>query len=201
MNRISALESEPEDHIRRVEPGVLSYYVNDLSGLYLPDSFTSEHINNPSVNCWKPEDRLHGKFGRFIAQRYISFGRPDPAFNPIQVILMGTTIDLGYDEHLRRMSSLRHYVLDSKVMGIIRDSAGEDGRLGFESVDYGSTTIKLDKDGEPVAVDVYGQSFDFGRADTEGRRETCELFQALLGDSIQVVNVNPEPIVTDQIIR
>jgi len=62
---ISALERTPSDLIREVSPEAIDFYVDGLSGLYLPDEFREEHGDHFSVAYWKAENRLQGKFGRF----------------------------------------------------------------------------------------------------------------------------------------
>ncbi len=202
MVEISALEvGHPTEFVREVEEGVLDYYVHDLNGLYLPDDFRAEHDDDYSVKYWKPEDRLLGKFGRFVISRYTynDGGEPliDGNFAPVGIIVMGTTIGLGSS-----MNSLRHCDLATMALDFFKSRSNDQANMRYQAIacDYGSTRIELNEAGDPTSVSVYRKSYDFGRADTDGRSETCRLFQALLGDSIEVVNSNPDPEENDEII-
>jgi hypothetical protein len=206
MVEISALEvRHPTEFVREVEEGVLDYYVHGLNGLYLPDDFRAEHANDYGVEYWKPRDRLLGKFGRFVISKYTYNDEEEPLiddeFTPVDIIVMGTTIGLGYNEYRRRMNCLVHYDLGREALIFFKSRSNDQANMGYRAIDYGSTEIKLNEAGEPASVSIYSQSYDFGRADTDGRSETCRLFQVLLGGAIKVVNVDPQPRVTDQIIR
>jgi hypothetical protein len=188
---VSALELEPHDLIREVSRDAINYYVDELSGIHLPDDFKEKYAETYAVKFWKPEDRLRGKFGRFVLQsaQEESVGDEEPLGD---ILLMGSTIGLrGLDGNY--MLDLRHYEFLRKARQILeaRDLPDEDIKL--QDVDYGSTSIKLRDDGKVAAIRVGGSSMDYGRAGKEGRRETCEAFERLLGNEIEVINSEPEP--------
>lgn len=196
---ISALECEPYDLVREVSPEAINFYVDELSGIYLPDDFKNEHADVRDVEGWKPEDRLDGKFGRWDVRRAREGGESKEELLD-GILLMGTTIGLSGLDRDGYMTDLRHLVLRSKVRDVLekRNLLGE--KITVNAVDYGHTSIKLDDDGQVEAIRVDDSSFDFGRANTEGRQETCDMFAQLLGDEIQVINADPEPREFDQIV-
>jgi hypothetical protein len=196
--QISALEHRPHDFIREVSPAAIDFYVEELSGLYLPDDFRQAHGDVHSVERWKPEDRLCGKFGRFAlrhAQEEDGQGELD------DILLIGTTIGLSGVDRYRRMKSLRHYELEDNARDMLKDRNLTGPPIEIIGVDYGGTSIKFDDNGLPQSIRVEGLSYDFGRAEAEGRQETCKLFERLVGNSVQVINVDPEPKEYEQIIE
>jgi hypothetical protein len=206
MEKISALEvGHPTEVVREVEKGVLDYYAHGLSGLYLPDDFKVRHPNAYDVKSWKPEDRLLGKFGRFVISKYTYNDEEEPLiddeFTPVDIIVMGTTIGLGSRVRYGEMSHLIHYDLGEMALAFSKNKKNNrKADIVCIPADYGLTRIGLDEQGNPQTLLVIAKSFDFGRASTEERDRTCKLFQELLGDSIKVVNGTPEPIADDKII-
>lgn len=192
-NPISALEHKPSDFVREVSLDTIIYYSDELSGLFLPDEFRSTHADVINVKNWKPEDRLHGKFGRF-ALRHTG----DCELNDI--LVMGTTIGLHGLDRYNNMESLLHRNLHGRARDILEERGLTDEIIGVDRADYGVTRIELDERGAPKSVSVSGLSIDFGRANAEGRQRTCELFERLLGVSVQVINVDPKPKEHDRIV-
>ncbi len=108
---------------------------------------------------------------------------------------MGTTIGLsGLDRH-GYLESLRHYSFQDRMRDVLeeRDLLGKPIRIN--RADFGSTTIVLGESGDADALRVGGSSYDFGRADADGRQQTCEVFERLLGNTINVINEEPESYV------
>jgi len=194
---LSALEHQPPDFIREVSPEAISFYADELSGLYLPDDFKEVHSEVFDVAYWKPEERLRGKFGRF-ALRYAQEEDGQAELNDI--LFMGTTIGLSGLGRDGNLASLRHYSFQDKVMDVLEERALADERIRIVRADYGSTAIVLGESGTPESLRVGGTSYDFGRAKAEGRQQTCELFERLLSGAIKVINENPEPRERERII-
>ncbi len=186
---VSAILHEPSDFVREVSADAIKFYVNGLSKIYLPDGFKQANAGVLDVECWKPEDRLCGKFGRFALLHAVEGAQAQLD----DILMMGTTIGLsGVSHYGLCMASLRHNRLEAQALHILR-SRGLDKGISVEPADYGSTTIVLDKSGKPQSVVVDGSSVEFGRANTEGRERTCELFRRLLGGDIGVDNAEPSP--------
>jgi hypothetical protein len=195
-NTLSALDHRPSDFIREVSPEAVGFYVDDLSGISLPETFKTEHADNIDVRFWKPEDRLQGKFGRWAVTRV----EDDKEIPLDDILLMGSTIGLtGFDRY-GDLQSLRHVMLLTAVRGVLKNRGLTDEPLGVKAIDYGSTAIHVE-DGEATKLTVGGSSVDFGRADKDVRQRTCEAFGSLLGNHIEVVNLNPEPKDYERIIR
>jgi hypothetical protein len=194
-NQISALEHRASDFIREVSLDALNFYTDGLIGLYLPDDFKHANADVFDVKYWKVEDRLVGKFGYFALKHL-----DDEQAKLEDILVMGTTIGLHGLDNSGDMESLRHFSLRDGLLSVLkaRDLVGEPIRA--EAVDYGDTLIKLSEDGTPQSVSIGGTSFDFGRAGTEGRQRTCELFEQLLGQGIDVINSEPEPKERQRII-
>jgi hypothetical protein len=194
---ISALEHTPYDFVREVSTDAITFYADELSGIYLPEEFKEAHADRFDVKCWKPEARLRGKFGRFALKRAEETGDEEPLDG---ILLMGTTIGLDGLDRYDDMESLRHYAFNEKFRDVLeeRDLVGQ--RIAVDRADYGATTIKLGSDGLAETVHVDGASGDFGRATAEGRQETCAMFAQLLGNEIQVINVDPEPRPSQRIV-
>jgi len=191
---ISATECIPEDLVREVSPEAITFYVDELSGIYLPDSLKETHADVHSVKYWKPEDRLKGKFGRF-SLRPKEGSDEEKALEDI--LVMGTTISLSGLDEFGRMKRLRHYALSLREILEERDLLGQ---VSIDAADYGSTLIQLDDNGVAESLGVGGYSVDFGRATAEGRQKTCDLFEQILGDEVQVINAEPEPRNSQRII-
>jgi hypothetical protein len=195
---ISALEHEPHDFIREVSPEAISFYVDEISGIYLPDEFMQQHAEVFDVRFWKPDDRLRGKFGRF-ALSHAQEEEEQVALDDI--LVMGTTIGLSGLDRDGDMGSLRHFSLQNKVRDVLeaRDLVGK--RIRVDRADYGDTTIVLAEDGSADSLRVGGSSIDFGRAKAEGRQQTCNVFEQLLGNAIKVINEDPEPKDYERIVE
>jgi hypothetical protein len=196
---ISALEHEPFDLVREVSPDAISFYVDELSGIYLPEEFKVGRADVLAVKRWKPENRLNGKFGRFTVTLVVEKGEEENEERLDDILVMGTSIGLSGIDRYRSMDSLRHYTLDDMIGSILkgRDIAGPN--ISVRRADYGSTIIgPASNPGEEIIVG--SSSYDFGRASTDGRQETCDLFAQLLGDKTRVVNSDPEPREKDKII-
>lgn len=180
-NRISALECIPSELIREVSLEAVELYVEGLSGLYLPDSTRQEHLDSSDIRNWKPEDRLRCKFARFAISR--------SAEKLKDVLLMGSTVKVGRVDQHGGLDILRHYEFQGKLLRNILEKRGDaDHDVAVRSVDYGNVRIELGPDEQAKKVVVSGRSIDYGSADTDGRKETCELFQDLLGTTILVEN-------------
>jgi len=198
---ISAIESRPADFIKEVSSETLTYFVQDLSGLYLPDVFKEQHAETIPVKYWGAEDRLSGKFGRFAVKAANgSEDLVDPA-TLSDILLMGTTIDLGRLNGYGRMASLRHYEFKTAIQDVAENRGWEPGQVLVAEADYGGTNIQIDDEGQVRGFSVYGYSIDFGRADEAGRQQTVDLFQDALGPDIRVQNSDPKPDAHDKIIE
>lgn len=195
---ISALELRPHDLVREVSLDAINFYVDELSGIYLPDEFKEANADVPDVKYWKSEDRLRGKFGRFTLD-HVKGNDDEEQLDGI--LLMGTTIGLSGLDRYKDMNSLRHYGLKAKVRDVLEARGLLGQHIKVNPVDYGSTRIGLDESGATNTVNVSGNSYDFGRAKAEGRQVTCEMFGRLLGNEIQVLNTDPEPRENEQITR
>lgn len=102
--------------------------------------------------------------------------------------------------HRNNLSSLRHYDLFEKLRMIIAERGLIDTGIEVQQADFGSTTITLNEDSTVSSLKVSGYSIDFGRADTEGRQQTCELFESRIGKAVEVVNLDPSPGEREKII-
>lgn len=194
---ISALEQRTTELMREVSPDAISFYVDELSGIFLPDDFQAEHHELFDVKYWKPEDRLHGKFGRFTLKQ-----TEGAAVDLDDILIMGTTIGVGGLDRNRYMHSLRHYALGGLVPAIAQQRGVDWYAVEARAVDYGSTAIVLDTEGQASAIKVGEDSIDFGRDDFAGRQKTCELFEKLLAStSLQVINTDPEPREHEHVIK
>ncbi|MBP9738290.1 hypothetical protein KBD20_01235 [Candidatus Saccharibacteria bacterium] len=194
--KYSALDFEPTDLVREVSTEAIEYYAAELGGLYLPDEFVLRNKNVYGVKNWNPRDRLSGKFGRFIV------GCDDDSFEDTDIIMIGTTIGLGGFDRDYGMRSLRHYEFrDSLYATLVKRGLSDSDSLHTHAVDYGAIYITLGKQRKPESVAVYGQSLDYGRADSAGRQLTCEIFQTIVGEGIEVVNQEPTPRERQYIIR
>lgn len=194
--RISALDHRPEDFIREVSVEALSFYADDLSGLFIPEDFKVKN-NVYAVKRWHINQRLLGKFGRFA----LSEDSEDKLVEVEEVMLMGSTIGL---DRLSRSTdnflSLDHYQLELAVPDVVR-ARGLQDRVGLSSaLDFGITSIGLDDEGVPNSLLVFGKSSTYGRADAEGRQLTVDLMAKLLGESVEVINCEPEPDPNERIL-
>lgn len=63
------------------------------------------------------------------------------------------------------------------------------------------TSIILNKDETVTGLEVSDASLDYGRADKEGREQTCALFAKLLQGRIPIVNVNPTLGKYDKLVK
>lgn len=115
---ISALEHKPSDFVREVSTDAITFYVDELSGIYLPEEFKEAHADRFDVEYWKPEDRLRGKFGRFALKRAEETGDEKPLDG---ILVMGTTIGLSGLDRDGYMASLRHFTLDDKIRDILEE--------------------------------------------------------------------------------
>ncbi len=186
---ISALKSRPEDLIREVTPDAITYYADELSGLFLPEDFVSDHKDNTDVMRWNSRDRLRGKFGRFTIT---GVKQQDQEFD--DVLLMGTTIGVHAIDMDGYLTSLRHYAFLGLVSEIIEKRDINPRDVHTRAADYGSTILAADQDGQIQQILVRGRSIDFGRAGVDGRQKTCELFdKQLAGTLIAVANSDPIP--------
>jgi hypothetical protein len=194
---ISALENTPDEFVREVSPDAITFYIDELSGIYLPEAFKEAHAGRFDVDYWKPEARLRGKFGRFALKHIEEAGDEEPLDG---ILVMGTTIGLSGLDRYGDMVSLRHFAFNEKIREILdeRDLLGR--LIDVKPADYGATTIKLGDSGVAEALSVDGSSGDYGRATAEGRQETCAMFAQLLGNEIQVINVDPEPRPSQRIV-
>ena len=112
-----------------------------------------------------PEDS--GKFIRVGALVLVAPGFPDPLrHEPLKHFEILYSAFQGENESLR--ARIRE-ASDSNTEPTIR----EDGNL----VDAGHYTTRVDDEGSIMAVTIWGDSYDFGRADNDGRRRTVELVQ------------------------
>lgn len=196
---ISALEQSTTDLIREVSPEAISFYVDELSGIFLPEDFRAEHHDVFDVEFWKPEKRLNGKFGRFTLKHTEG---AEVELELDDVLVMGTTIGVGGLDRTGYMHSLRHYALGGLVPAIVQQRGIDWNAVEARAVDYGSTTIVLDAEGQAAAIKVGGDSIDFGRANSAGRQKTCELFEKhLASTSLQIINSDPEPREHERIIK
>jgi hypothetical protein len=193
----SALDHEPHELIREVSPEAISFYVDELSGIYLPDDFRQEHDDRTDVKYWKPEDRLLGKFGRFTLRHVQGEGEDEPLDG---ILLMGTTIGLSGLDRYGDLRSLRHYSFIDTMRDVLEARGLMGQNVAIDRADYGATNIALDGSDIPIRLDVFGSSGDYGRADTEGRRQTCEMFEHLIGPAITVINRDPEPRPRERIV-
>jgi hypothetical protein len=193
---ISALNHKPTDFIREVSPEAITFYIDDMSGLYLPDEFKQEYWAQLNVKNGKLEERLHGKFGRFV----IGHIENDGKYKEKDVMLMGTTIGLSTSSRNGELEYLRHRNLYETVIKLIEEQGMLSDLMKVDPADFGSTSIITTARGSAESIYIGGSSMDFGRAAAEGRQQTCELFQKLLGDTIKVVNVEPELMSTQQLI-
>lgn len=189
----SAIEHQPEEFMREVSPEAIRFYVEELRSLRLPLDFRAEHACNEYLGGWDTEDRLKGKFGRFTLEAIDKDVDPDKLAD---VLVMGTTIGLGALDgtgRYARLRSLRHYSLFDAAEKVLMARGLEDVELELNEVDFGSTTIRLNPNSVAKQIVVSAESIDFGRADAEGRLQTCQLFSKLLGDQIAVVSLDPAP--------
>jgi len=88
---ISALDLTPYDLIREVSPEAVNFYVEDLSGLYLPEEFQNEHADVTDVKYWRARERLRGKFGRFTVMQFEESGEEEREDQLDGILVMGTT--------------------------------------------------------------------------------------------------------------
>ena len=182
---ISALTKWPIDCVRQVTPGVLGFYVDELSGLYLPDDFTERFRGNNFVEGWDVADRLKGKFGRFTLSGEVP---SDVDVSDIEeIIIMGTTLPLG-----KELNQLRHRSLPQLLYPILKNRDLLGRGLSYEKTDYGDTEIVVDGRNVPQELRVFSESADFGRADADGRERTCEVLRSILAP-LAVMNVELEP--------
>lgn len=189
----SAIEHQPEEFMREVSPEAIRFYVEELRSLRLPLDFRAQHACNEYLGGWDTEDRLKGKFGRFTVKAVGDDVEPKELED---VLVMGTTIGLGELDgtgRYARLRSLRHYSLFDAAEKVLMARGLEDVELELNEVDFGFTTIRLNPNGVAKQIVVSAESVDFGRADAEGRLQTCQLFSKLLGDQVAVVNLDPAP--------
>jgi hypothetical protein len=195
---ISALERTPYDLIREVSPDAIRFYVDELRGIYLPEDFKQAYADVLEVKFWTPQDRLKGKFGRF-AVKLVESGGELPADG---ILAMGPVIGLsGLANDGRGMDRLRHSTLDEKAQAILKERGLPGADAILNRADYGSTAILLNSDGLVQAIALSSASLEFGRADTDGRRETCDMFKRLLRNEIEVMNIGPGPDGPERIIN
>jgi hypothetical protein len=116
-------------------------------------------------------------------------------------LLMGTTIGLSGLGRDGYMESLRHYSLQDKVREVLEERELVGAPIRIDRADYGDTTIVLGENGDVNAFSAGGSSYDFGRANAEGRQQTCDVFERLLGNAIKVINADPEPKPRDRIVN
>ena len=196
-NPISALKHRSFDFIREVSLDALTFYADGLSGIYLPEDFKQEHGETYGVKYWTADERLNGKFGR-ITLKYAQ--EEEPAAELDDILLMGTTIGVHSLDRYNQLESLRHYSFREKLRDVVEARGLLGMKISYAEVDYGDTRIMLGESGAPERLEVSGNSFDFGRANTEGRQQTCDLFQRILGSTIEIVNSYPEPNKNERII-
>jgi hypothetical protein len=210
IERISAIDLNPIDCVREVSPAAIDYYVEELSGLFLPPDFVEANIDSdPQLGEWGPDERLRGSFGRFVVDYYAEqegdLANVAPAESQ-EMLVMGTTIGLpGPYYNMFGMRSLKHVDLLEYLKRASRNEADQKGMItNIRKVDFGHTEIVLGEDGTVKKLLVSGSSYDFGRADEIGRSETCRAFErALEGvveSFVEVVNVNQVPRGYDRII-
>lgn len=193
---LSALDFQPIDLTREVSSGAIDFYVDELSGIYLPDAFKAEHQGASDVDYWDPEHRLMGKFGRYALTGAKEDGSPVELDD---ILVMGSTIGVaGIDRGCMR--TLRHKALREAARCALIDRDTEGLTVESKVADYGMTTILIDAKGAAEAIVVNATSYEFGRADTEGRERTCELFRQALGSSIEIINEEPDPTSRDRIL-
>ncbi len=162
---------------------------DELSGIFLPEGFVSKHKDNTEVQHWNTRDRLLGKFGRFTIT---GVEQQDQEFD--DVLLMGTTIGVHGLDMDGYITSLRHYAFSGLVSKLLEQRDIDLKNVQIRAADYGSTMLAADQDGQIKQILVRGRSLDFGRADVDGRKKTCELFKKkLTGTSIEVLNSDPTP--------
>lgn len=198
---LSALDQAPVDLIREVSSEAISFYVDELSGIYLPEDFRTEHSDAFDVECWDPQNRLRGKFGRFIvrdAEQQDLEARTEYE----DVLLMCTTIGVGALSRDGFFQSIRHHGFRSMVPEVLEGRGIDWKKVEIKPVDFGSTKIVVDDNQRASELQILGGSIDYGRADTAGRFKTCELFERRLTDtSIEVANEEPEPREHQQILK
>lgn len=197
---ISALDVTTYGLIREVSVEALDFYANGLFGLYLPEDFKEAHKDSYDVERWDLQQRLRGKFGRFVlkleGEDSSDVDTPDEV-----VLLMGTIICVDLIDSRGNMQSLRHFEFRHKLFDVFRSRGLDQSDFAVDRVDYGSTSIVLGANGDINEIEVGGRSIDYGRADEIGRQETCELFKKAVGDAIGVVSKDPIPDERDYVIR
>lgn len=195
---LSALDFQPIDLTREVSSGAIDFYVDELSGIYLPDAFKAEHQGVSDVKYWEPEHRLMGKFGRYA----LTGAKEDGSTVELDdILVMGTTIGVSGVDDRGYMSSLRHRGLRETARSVFADRDTDGLTVESKDADYGSTTILVGDNGAAEAIVVSAASLDFGRADAEGRERTCALFRQALGSSIEIINEEPDPTSRGRILR
>ncbi len=144
---ISALELTPAQLIREVSPDAVEFYVNGLSGIYLPQDVLDEHAGSFDVKYWKPDDRLRGKFGRFVV-RQSNEDDPNTRKKIDDILLMGTTIGVGDLDLREKFACLRHYEFSGPLQTLLLEREYARNEVIVSSVDYGDVGILLAQNGQ-----------------------------------------------------
>lgn len=198
---ISALDVRPYDLSREVDDSMIAYYVDELRGVYLPEDYVSAHRQRSrDVARWSPEDRLSGKFGRFLIEQFES-DEDDEPFAVKDLLVIGTTMGVSGIDRYGYLHSLRHYDLRDRAWHILQTRDYGKTQATLKPQDYGATQIHTEEGHGVTKVSVSGRSLDYGRADTAGRKITCDLFKQLLGGTVEIVDADPNPMEREVVIR
>jgi hypothetical protein len=154
---------EVSDLVRELSPDAIRYFAE----MELSDEWSTD------------ETALSGKFVRLG-----------------EIILLGTTIEFGpvYRGHrnsLIHMNMLGHGFngMGEDIVERIKAGAPEDAEYlkgRWPLVDAGGSIIRTYKDGQPVNLSLYGNSYDFGRGTEQVRQRTGEIAQSVLGTDFTV---------------
>lgn len=201
-NGINAEHVEPIELGHEVSRGAIRFFADGLSGIYLPDRYKDQGPDDYS------KGRLTGIFGRFSLDHFNDSPKDERIGEPDikDILLMGSTIELPIWDHVASAKGTVKF--GEKDFGPLLAGAMEDRDLLRQSdlirperADFGTTEIVLDEYGAPKELIISGASELLGRADTQGREQTVEMFQQTLGDSINVVNADPSPGAQDMLIQ
>lgn len=189
---ISALDCRTSDLIKEVSHDALNFYVHELDSLYLPEDFIAEHGEVFDVVHWSKQNRLKGKFGRFVVNLENETKQ--------DILLMGATVGVDMIGPDGCLQSLRHFELRHELEHVLHKRGFGNQDYDVDREDYGSTKIETDSSGKPKLIIVGGRSIDYGRANEVGRGETCRQFSKILGSDVVVINSDPVPLDYEYVI-
>lgn len=147
-----------------------------------PEIRPADLITEPDAETFAEWNRLYaensGKFIRLGEVVLVAPGFPDPLLHdPLK------HFDIAYHAFDLEDESLRKRVFAASEQNTGEVALRDDGR---NLVDAGHWLSSISMQGTLEAMEIWGDSHDFGRADEAGRKKTVQLIKEKLGPDIPV---------------